>query len=362
MRIQTLLTILRKDLRDAIRDSRVVIAILVPLGVGVLYYAIFPDVAVLPSATVVYTAADTTTLPRVLTSVTANTVHLTLKTVATPADVRQDVANKTADLGLVIPAGFDSALQQGKTPALVIVRPASPSTGSSYTLAAMDQVLRQMAGQQPPAMMQVETAPSSQVGFEALLMDIGLRRYFVLASVVMLVGMITMLAVPIVLAEEREKKTLEALIMIASYPEVVAAKALLGVVYVAIAVPLLLMVTRVFPGQLLSFVAGFGLLSIGLIGFGLLLGSLFSANQLNTWGSIFLVPIILPAFFIGIPIPSAVEQLLLLIPSTHAMRLAVNSVTGTAIFPNAWLSYVVLVAWAAIAYALLLWRLSRRED
>ena len=361
MRFNTILTILRKDLRDAIRDSRVLIAILVPLGVGVLYFAVFPETTPRPTATLVYVTADASSLPATMCSALSGTVDLSLRQVRDAAEARSLVSAESADVGLIIPAGFDAAVQRGETPPLTVIRPESPGSGASITLAALDQSLRLMAGQRTPAMVQIEVAPSQQTGIVAVMEQVGLRQYFVLSAVVMLIGMITMLAVPIVLAEEREKKTLEALVMVASYPEVVSAKALLGVVYAAIAIPLLLGITRVLPGNALSFIATFGLLSVGLIGFGLLLGSLFTANQLNTWGSLFLLPLILPAFLVGIPLPGIVEQIFLLLPSTHAMRLALNSLSATSIYPNPWLSYVVIILWGVLAYGLLLWRLSRRE-
>src|SRR5699024_242115 len=115
--------------------------------------------------------------------------------------------------------------------------------------------------------------------------DLGLQRYFVLAALMMLIAMIAMLAVPIILAEEAEKKTLEALTLIASYIDVVAAKALVGITYIVAGTGLLLALTQIWPEDPVLFFSGILLLGIALVGLGLLLGGLFkSANQLNTWG------------------------------------------------------------------------------
>ncbi len=55
--------IFRKDLRDAVRDARVLVAILVPLGVGVLYSFMFQSTPTVPTVTVAYAAPDATQLP-----------------------------------------------------------------------------------------------------------------------------------------------------------------------------------------------------------------------------------------------------------------------------------------------------------
>lgn len=354
--------IFRKDLRDAVRDARVLIAILIPLGIGVLYSFVFQNAQTVPTATLAYAAPDVTQLPPRLTAVIGPSAQVTIMRVASEAEVRQRIASKQADVGLVIPSEFDAALTRGETPKLTVLRTNPPSTGGAIVLATLDATLRQMAGQHPPATLHLVTVPAAQAGLETVFTQLGLRAYFTLASVLMLVGMIAMLAVPIVLGEEREKKTLDALAMIASYWEVIAAKALLGMTYILVAVPLLLVVTRIMPTGVLTFIAATVLLSVGLIGFGLLLGSLLTGNQMNTWGGVFLVPILLPPFLMGLPLPGVVEALFAALPSTQAMRLLVNSMTTQPLYPQVWLSYLVIIAWGVVAYALVLWRLSRRAE
>lgn len=355
--------IFRKDLGDALRDSRVLLAILVPLGLGLLYNVMFQNTPTVPSVTVAYAATDATTLPQRLTAAIGPAAQVKLVPLSSAADVRQRLSAKQADVGLIVPAGFDAAIARGDTPTVTVLRASSTSSsGAMIVLATLDTVLRQMAGQGPPAIVRAETVATSQVGIQTIVEQLGLRQYFAFASLMLIVGMIAMLALPIVLGEEREKKTLDALVMVASYPEVIAAKALLGVVYIAISVPLLLVLTRVVPADVITFVAAIGLLSVTLIGFGLLLGGMFTANQMNTWGSVFLVPVILPPFLLGMSLPGAVEALFSILPSTQAMRLILNSAGEHPYFSQTWLSYLVIAAWGVVAYGLLLWRLSQREE
>src|SRR5690606_30305461 len=119
---------------------------------------------------------------------------------------------------------------------------------------------------------QAEQRPPAQIGYDlidtgqpAVFERLGLTRYFVLASVIMLIGFIAMLALPTILAEESEKKTLDALVLVASYADVIAAKALVGICYTAFGVPLLLLLTRLRPANLPLFAGTVALFSATLI-------------------------------------------------------------------------------------------------
>jgi hypothetical protein len=174
--------------------------------------------------------------------------------------------------------------------------------------------------------------------------------------------MIAMLVVPVVLAEEAEKKTLDALVLIASYLDVIAAKALVGLAYIVLALTIQLGFTRLAIGDGATFAVTLALLSVTLIGFGLLIGSIFkSANQLNTWSGFLLIPFIAPIFAVGVPTPDIVDGLLQVVPTSAGMRLAVNGVAGETVFANAWLSYAVIAFWGVVAYLVLAWQLNRRQ-
>jgi ABC-2 type transport system permease protein len=191
----------------------------------------------------------------------------------------------------------------------------------------------------------------------------GPRKYFVLATVVMMLGMISMLAVPIMLTEEAEKKTLDAILLVGSYLEVIVAKAVVGLVYVALSVALMLALTRLRPADLPTFAAGTGLLALALIGIGLLIGGLFrSAQQVYSWSSLMLLPVIGPAFAVGLPVPAAVDLVFKALPTSQGMRIMTNGLAGTQLFSEQVTSFVIVGLWALAAYGLLAWRLSRRES
>ena len=354
-------TIFNKDLKDAIRDARVLVAIVVPIGIGLFYSVAFDDSdPTRPSATVVYAADGQTELPAALAQAVGDNVDLELVPVGSAAEADGLVREDDADLGFAVPAGFDEAARAGARPALAVYLPAEPGFGARYVAAALEPAVRLVAGQQLPA--RIATASPTDEADESVFEQLGIRSYTVLASIIFLVVMIAMLVVPVVLAEEAEKKTLDALVLIASYLDVIAAKALLGAAYIALAVALQLGLTRLGVEDVVQFAAAVAVLSVALIGFGLLLGSVFkNANQLNTWSGFLLVPFIAPVFMVGTPVPDLIERLLRLFPTSAGMELAINAVAGEEVFHDPWFLYAVLLGWAALAYLLLAWQLNRRQ-
>ena len=109
-------------------------------------------------------------------------------------------------------------------------------------------------------------------------------------------------------------------------------------------------------------IAATGLLSISLIGFGLLMAGLFkSANQLNTWSGLLLLPVIAPAFAIGLPTPKIVGKIAEALPTGSAAKILMNSMAHERVFSNQMVSFAIIVAWGVLAFGLLLWQLSRRQ-
>jgi ABC-2 type transport system permease protein len=354
-------TIFRKDLRDAIRDARVLVALVIPLSIGLFYNFTFDDDSATPRAEVVYYSADGTDLPNYLTTVTADTIELRFHRTATIEELQTELREDRADIGLTVPAGFDDAVRAGQQPTLQVAYPATTSFEAEYVTAAIEPALRLMAGQPPPAELSVSSVAEPDES-ETAIDILGLRTWSVVISIVMMIGMIAMLAIPVVLAEETEKKTLDALVMIASYAEVVIAKAALGVFYIAVMIPLLFLLTQRVPEELPLFTMTTALLGITLIGFGLLLAGFFkNANQLNTWSGIFLIPVLAPAFAIALPGPEWIERVSELTPTGAGMKLIMNSAATEPIFSGNAMSFAIMAIWCVIAYALLLWQLSRRQ-
>jgi ABC-2 type transport system permease protein len=359
--IRIIRAILVKDLLDAIQDSRVLMALIVPLGIGLFYNFTFDDETARPQANLGVTGDTSSALPSTIDSLFGDALDLKITNFATEDELRADLDDGDTDLGVVIPDGFDAAVQNGSTPRLDLIEPPVMSNATRYLLAAIDPALRALSGSAPPADVQVEAIPES--GSNVTVTDVlGVRTWAVYAAIVLMITMIGMMAVPIVLTEETEKKTYDALIMVASNMEIIVAKALLGVCYVVVAVPLLLRISGISPVETPLFVAAIALLTISMIGFGLFLaGFLKSATQLNTWSGLIMTPLLAPAFIVGLPTPGWLETAAGLFLTGSAAKLIFDSASDRSLFSDTAVSFLIIGIWGVVAYALLYWRLSRRQ-
>lgn len=361
MNVRIVLAIAAKDLKDAVRDGRVLLPLLMPLGLGFIYNVAMPDTQK-PAVTVAISSADSTRLPDALRAVGGSSVNLKFTNLSSAAEVKSQVQSKKADVGLVVPARFDADIAAGSAPQLLVIqRSGLPTNGAIYVASALDGALRSMAGQQPPAVVesQIVAVPRDTT---AMMLDLGVRRYLVLGTLIMLVAMIAIYVLPILLTEEYEKKTADALLLVGNQTDVVAAKVTVGLIYIAVSVPLLLVVTGLTPANPLLFGAGIAALSVTLLGAGLLLGALVrSVNQLNTWSGIPLLIVIMPVFFIGIGLPQWTDTVMSALPGSQAMKLLVDGLSGQAFYGSSMLSFAVIAAWAVVVYAVLIRTLSRRE-
>lgn len=361
MRIPIIAAIFRKDVVDAVRDSRVLVSLLTPIVLAILYNSIFPEER-LVEAKIAFAGPENSALVRTLEERAGQTVSLKLRHVDSDAEARRLVVTEDVDAAFVLPADVDDAIRQGRQPTITLIQPTIGGSTANFVSASLEAGIRALSGQPPIATVAVERvqAGSAEAG---VLGELGARRYFVLATVVMMLGMIAVLAVPIILTEEAEKKTLDALLLVANYREVIIGKALVGLAYSAVSVTVMLGLTRLRPVDIPTFVIGTALLAVALIGLGLLLGGMFkTASQVYTWSSVLLLPIIGPAFVAGLPVPDALDLALRAFPTFQGMRVMTNGLAGKALFTDIWVSYAVLLAWVAIAYGALAWRLSRRES
>ncbi|MCA9858514.1 MAG: ABC transporter permease [Thermomicrobiales bacterium] len=360
MNLRRVFAIYRKDLWDAVRDARILVTLLTPLLIGIFYSFAFND-SDMPSATLVASNPGNSQLVEQIASMVSGQVDLSIDLVNSPEAVQQQIADDDADIGLVIPEEFDADVAAGESPDLRVLLPQNSSIGGQYVLATLDPLLRQMAGQELPAQVSVDSVALDPANL-TVIDKMSMRTWSIVLSLVLMVSMVALLAVPIVLAEETEKKTIDALVLISSYGEVVLAKALLGVTYVGIMTAILLGITRLQPVDRGLFLISLVVLSACLLGFGLLIGSVFkSATQLNTWSGLLLIPAVIPASLIGLGLPSWVDRIAGLIPTGAGMKLLTNAFADTEIYASPWQSFAILIAWAVLFFGLLLWQLSRRR-
>jgi ABC-2 type transport system permease protein len=359
MSLARIWAILRKDLVDAIRDGRVLAIIIVPIALGVLYSVIYPDEEPRPTATVVVVgSADAGRVAQQLPRDVRRALDLTVERQRDERRARKQVEDDDADVAVVIPEGLLGEARAGRAPPLRILVGPQASPAARAVVELLPGTIGRMTDRAPAVTADVQAVEATS---PSVVDELGLRRYFVLAAIVMVIGFIALLATPIVLAEEIEKRTIEALLLAARGSEVLTAKALVGVVYSVVATAITLALTRVpieRPGLFLLGVVG---TIVSLVGFGLVLAYLFrSADKLNTWGWVLLMPILVPAFIVGVPVPDWLDVVAQATPTGQGMRTMVDGSLPADVFGGLGVAVAVFAVWGVLGFLVLSRVLQRR--
>lgn len=349
--------IFAKDAVDALRDARILVALVVPIGLAIFYGQVFDDDVTRLQATVA--VAGETALADSL-AVSDASAEVQVRRVPA-SEARRLVAEDEVDLGLVVPAGFDGSVRAGRSPELGVLLDGDGVSGAAGLVQArLDGALQALAGQRPAAVLRPELVAAGDDG--SVFDRITLSRFFVVGSVAMLISFIAFLVVPVILSEEIERKTLDALLLAARPSEILLAKALVGLLYTALAVPLTLLLTGLAPEDPARFVLGAAGLAVSLIGFGLLFAlALGNANRVNTWSGVAVIAVTIPVFLVGAPLSRLVTLAVAATPTGAGTRLMVDGMEGEALLGSSAASVAVLLAWAAVGYLVLVRALSRRE-
>jgi len=348
--------ILLKDLRDALRDGRLVIVLLLPLAVAAYFAATTDDKQARPTTSAVIVDPDGLGVAEQLTSLAERGVRVRTETVEDAVEARRIVDADRAAFALVVTAG-----QTGDAPVraqVLLPVNATPTTRGVVALAP-DAVAR-AAGREPAAVVRTRALPVSAEGAPAQVVD--RRSLMIVVSIIMLTAFVALMLVPIQTAEELEVGTFGALRLAATGPEILAAKALSGILYGVSGLLIITGMTGLRPLDWTTYVAAAVLLLISMVGFGLLLGlTLGNSNQVNTYGGFLVVPVVFIAVAVLLVDDGIAAVLLDLIPFSAATELLLDSVTPGRPFDTGVLSWLVLLAWTAAAYAVLT-RVAARRD
>jgi hypothetical protein len=342
--------ILGKDLRDAFRDGRIIVLLLLPIGMAVFYNATIDDEDELPTTKVAVVEPGGRDVAGRLRATTGKSVELEIRRASTPAAARKLVAD--GDVALAVIA--DSGGGGGPVRALVLVeRDASPTAQSVVAL------VPQALSRQPTAQVRVQSVGVvDPKPYEV----VDQRTLTILIVIILLVAFVAMMVVPIQTAEELETGTFSALRLAATGPEILTSKAIAGFAYGLVGVAVTVVLTRLEVHDPLLFFGATLALTVSLVGFGLLMGLLIPhSNAINTYGAFFLFPFVFlaaAAFFVEGGIFGAILDVL---PFSQAAKLLTDGLSAQSPFDAGLSAWAVIAAWALIGYALLAQITSRRE-
>lgn len=355
MQPRIILAIAKKDIVDAVKNAYILFALILPVGMSVLFSFMLPKDR--PLDIVIYDAGQSRLVEQLK-------VNPAVKLI--PVNAADEVPKRVKEGalgGLALPDDFDAAVAAGKTPELRVYYNRRRALGEQTALRQiLEGALRAMAGQAMPANLVPYDVTSS--GKEGERPEFDLASFYLIILLVMALCMVGTFIVPTILVEEKEKRTLQAvLVSPASYADLVAGKALVGLFYALLIALLLLLLNKGFAGNAAVTILAVVLGSLFLVLVGLLMGALFSTmTQVNTWSSIVMLALLIPAMFILPPQPPApFSTITRLIPTSYMADAISIGLSGKATLGNVGLDLLVLAVATLIVAVAVLWALRRER-
>jgi ABC-2 type transport system permease protein len=355
MNISVVSAITRKDVVDAIRHRYLLTALLTPLLVALLFRVMLPGGDGRTVLNVVVHAAGDSALVAEL----RNTPRIGVLEAASADAMASEVRRTKAVGGLVVPATFDADLSAGKQPQLTVY---INNERTVFEQAAfrriLDQLVRSVAKQPEPANLvwvdvgQVKEETRGTTGLDQMLLPLLLLLAF---------GMTGAFVVPLLIVEEKEKRTLDFLLSSpASLNEIIAGKALTGGVYTVLIAGLLTGINRQhiqdWPLMLLTMLVGL----VFVVGVGLVIGSLLNNTmQVNTWASLVLIVLLVPSFP-SIGFSGWFDKAMRVVPTYYLTEALKLSMAGT-MSRQLWVYLAVLLGCTFVVYVAAAWALRRRN-
>lgn len=191
--------------------------------------------------------------------------------------------------------------------------------------------------------------------------------YLSLATInsIVLVLIIGIFLVPNLIIEEKETKTLQALLVSpASFAQVVIGKALAGLFYIMVSAVLIFLISwsEVIHWEIaLLFVVGSGIFSVAV---GLVLGSLFNRHQDMVGGMTAIILLLVGAVLVktlGVELPRIVSSILPWIPSVALAEIYRSALVEVVSGTQVWTSFGIVLSISVILYVVVIFIL-RRSD
>ena len=346
-------TIASKDVVDALKN-RVVISMIIMLSIMLLLPKLLPYIFDQPQVGLpVYDMGDS----RVVAEL-KKAPGLSVQKLRSEQELRRTLCGGLfPEIGLMLPADFDRTIVAGEP----IVLQGYGCWGKRHQVAELqpklEGILTQSLGQ--PVSLQIAGNIVYPPSDSVLLLSLST------VNSVLMILMMGIFLVPNLLFEEKETRTMQALLVSpASISQVVIGKALAGSFYILVTAGVIFAISWaevIHWGMVILFVIGGGLFSVAV---GLILGSFFEKQQdIVGWMSALLLLMVGAIFvkMLGMELPALVDSLLPWVPSVALAEICVASFSE--IIPTAQVLTdlgIVLVISLPL-YALVIWKV-RRSD
>lgn len=349
-------TIASKDIVDSLRN-KLVISLILGMGFMLLMPKLMGLMLVPPETPVlVYDHGESR-----LTAELENSDQYQVQRARSLVEVEQVIGSMGfglgVEFGLAVPDDFDQVLEAGGQPELDGYVAWANRMKASQLKTGFEEQIEEIVGQ--PVRINVEgniVYPPSDAGLWLLMVTI---------TPVIVILMMGIQLVPTLLFEEKQTKTMEALLVSpASISQVVVGKALAGLFYVMVAASVVFAINWagvVHWEVVLLFVLGIGVFSVGV---GLVLGSFFERQQDVVGLTMLLIVVFIGALFVNMldmNIPAIVQVMLPWVPSVALAEIIRFVFLENVPWGEILAKLGSVIAISNLLYAVVVWKV-RRSD
>ncbi|WP_440946772.1 ABC transporter permease [Methanosarcina sp. T3] len=304
MNLNVILAIFRKDLISSVKSKNILIILLTPIFLSIIFNSTvsMTDNIVVPIA--VYDGGSSTDFVEYLSSTGSYDIIITGS-----ADKSEELLYTEKVAAIVfVPEGFSADIENGVTPSLnITVNPYDAK--SAVFLQTYKDIIMDFAGQEYPVHVSLNTLPSDLQS-----------RFSIPIWVMFTVIFVGMMVLPNTLTIEKEKKTLDAILVSpASVKDVIYGKSFFGLFLTIFISLVIIFINGVFVGNFPAVLFFIVLGSTAFTGLGLLIASYAdnysSASLLST---ICMAPLILPALLADLS--REMRYASYLVPSTYVLN------------------------------------------
>ncbi|HEX7733613.1 MAG TPA: ABC transporter permease [Ktedonobacteraceae bacterium] len=367
MHPRSILAIARKDAIDVLLNKTTLMVLLMPIILALLFLLISKLVGGHATNMLVYNPGQSPVVQVV--SKAFDQVHIT--TAASPDEVSAAFGpdgshrDSSYDVGLIVPANFESALQSGSHPQVSLYINGSNLSIQNRILiqTAIINYARQVASPQPPLLLSTSFINPPSIT------NVGDLLSTLYGAVVLLMSfMIGTSIVPGLLIEEKEKKTMRMLMVTpASFTDVILGKLLVGLVYQLLLSVVAVAIEGGFTGQvplLLLYILLGSALSLSI---GLLLGGIFqTASTAGAINGMLSFIYILPGLFTGLLGTllgsSPIAQIIKILPTYYIADGVYNAMQNQGTLGGHLLDMSMLLGTTLVLIAFTVWVLRRQSS
>jgi len=325
----------KKDIVDMSRNGVVVFLFLIPISLSWVYGTLITSDGLKPPAVVLFDEG---------TSAFADFVRDSevFEIVAPPAswaEAQELVRRGEVRGAILLPAGFDATLNSQHPPEIALYLDASKRVAAAVIQEGLAGLLRAYVGQDLPAVIKTQQVRG-----------ITARHANVPTWITIAILLAGINMVPTLLLEEKDKKTLDAiLVTMTSRSEIVLGKCLVGFVMALIMALVIMILNRGFMGNLPSLFAVLALGAVGFVFAGLLIGGLAKNVQIGSLiSSLVLLPLVLGTTMADVsPAISAVSRFL---PSFYLLDGIEQAMFLDSPLPALWLHLLVLALLGGLSF------------